>query len=446
MADIISIINGYNVFDTLIRFIIMSVGCFFLFKKCGTKPVWAIIPIAREYHLALCADDEDNGRSFVIVTACTKIISIILILSEIDFNSDNAISLILLIATCSLLIAQAIFKIRIYLALIKIFEKNKKWILAFVFFEEITVLIWGLSGKFVPKRKVEDLSESGAEELGQDVADEEGLTVNLNERITYDFFQKKTLLKDMHMNIPKGHMVLLLGGSGAGKTTFLNAITGYEKADAHITLGDLDVYDDYGKLIYDIGFVPQQDLIRGNDTVLLTLTDAAALRLPAKMPLKERLERVDKVLDQFGLTVVKNNLVDKLSGGQRKRVSIAMEYISDPLLFILDEPDSGLDGVVARSLFVKLREIADSGKIVIVITHTPDRVVDLFDDVIVLIKDSKRTGRLAFYGSVQESYDFFDTDSMEGILKIINPENVGGDGRGEEFVTKFSKLMKGKVG
>ncbi len=241
-------------------------------------------------------------------------------------------------------------------------------------------------------------------------------------------------------------MVLLLGGSGAGKTTFLNAITGYEKADAKITLGELDIYDDYEKIIYDVGFVPQQDLIRGNDTVWLTLADAATLRLPSDTPIKERFARVDSVLEQFGLTVVRNNLVDKLSGGQRKRVSIAMEYISDPTLFILDEPDSGLDGVVARSLFEKLRDIANDGKIVIVITHTPDRVADLFDDVIVLIKDSKRTGRIAFYGTVEESYKFFEKDSMEGILRVINPINVGGDGRGEEFVEKYADLMKGNVG
>lgn len=85
-------------------------------------------------------------------------------------------------------------------------------------------------------------------------------------------------------------------------------------------------------------------------------------------------------------------MVAKLSGGQRKRLSIAMEFISNPSLFILDEPDSGLDGVMARELFEQLRLIADQGKIIIVITHTPDRVIDLFDDVIVLAKDAKRTG------------------------------------------------------
>ena len=190
-------------------------------------------------------------------------------------------------------------------------------------------------------------------------------------------------------------------------------------------------------MLFDIGFVPQQDLMRGTDTVKLTLSDAASLRLPSGVPKKERKERIEAVLEEFGLRAIENSLVDKLSGGQRKRLSIAMEYISDPSLFILDEPDSGLDGVVARGLFEKLRAIADEGKIVIVITHTPDRVIDLFDDVIVLAKDASRTGRLAWYGPVDESYKFFGKDSMEEILLSINQKDEGGEGRADEFIEKY---------
>ena len=241
-------------------------------------------------------------------------------------------------------------------------------------------------------------------------------------------------------------MVLLLGGSGAGKTTFLNAVTGYEKANASIYLDKQDIYRDYDKMKYDIGFVPQQDLMRGNDTVELTLSDAALMRLPVSVSIMERENRIARMLDQFGLTSVRYNLVEKLSGGQRKRLSIAMEFISDPTLFILDEPDSGLDGVVARSLFESLREIADEKKIVLVITHTPDRVIDLFDDVIVLAKDASRTGRLAWYGPVKDAYEFFGKSSMEEILLSINQKDEGGEGRADEFVEKFADRMKEKIG
>ena len=75
----------------------------------------------------------------------------------------------------------------------------------------------------------------------------------------------------------------------------------------------------------------------------------------------------------------------------------------------------------------------------IVITHTPDRVVDLFDDIIVLAKDSKRTGRLAFYGSIDEAKDFFGQNTMEGILREINQKDEGGEGRSDEFVLKYAE-------
>jgi ABC-type multidrug transport system ATPase subunit len=194
---------------------------------------------------------------------------------------------------------------------------------------------------------------------------------------------------------------------------------------------------------YEVGFVPQSEMMRGKDTVLNTLLDAAKLRLPMEVNAKQRRERVNEVMEIFGLTPVKNNLVEKLSGGQKKRLSISMEFISNPSLFILDEPDSGLDGVMARELFVQLRKIADTGKIVIVITHTPDRVADLFDDVIVLAKDSARTGRLAYYGSIEDARRFFGCERMEQIVKTINRKEEGGDGLADDFVMKYAEVQHG---
>ena len=157
-----------------------------------------------------------------------------------------------------------------------------------------------------------------------------GLTVNLTDRTVIDFFRRKALLKDIHLSIPTGHMILLLIGSGAGKTTFLNALTGYEKANAEVVLNDNNVYTNYESMKYDLGFVPQQDLMRDGDTVNMTLNDAAGLRLPKNIPFKERRERISGMLDKFGLHSVRSSLVKKLSGGQRKRLSIAMEFVSGP--------------------------------------------------------------------------------------------------------------------
>ncbi len=420
----------------LVFYLIISIGYFKIFEKCGVKGIWAFVPIVRDYKIAVCADREEEGRNYVLMSLLLTIIN------TISYFGTNKIQLMLLVemAYVAVLIAYVIYEIRIYNGLVKNFDRKRGWVVCFILLEPLTALIFGFSKKFIPIKRVDyyESAEAARESGIEAKLLEEGLTINIKKRTAKAFFKTKTLLRDIHLNIPNGHMVLLLGGSGAGKTTFVNAVTGYEKADAKIELQGVDVYQEYTRMMYDIGLVPQQDLMRGNDTVQKTLDDAATLRLPSGVNIFQRKKRAKEVLEEFGLQSLRLTLVDKLSGGQRKRLSIAMEYISDPRLFILDEPDSGLDGVVARALFERLRAIADQGKIVIVITHTPDRVIDLFDDVIVLAKDGKRTGRLAWYGPVEEAYKFFGKESMEGILLSINQKDEGGEGRADEFVEKYA--------
>ena len=317
------------------------------------------------------------------------------------------------------------------------------WLWASAYTSWIPALLWGWKKEYQPAWKVEDMRREmeAMASTGTAAVMDTGLTVNLRERSVKEFFQKRILLWDIHMYIPQGHMVLLLGGSGAGKTTFVNAVNGYEKANAEVILNGSNMYTQYKRMQYETGFVPQQELMRNKDTVYYTLADAAKLRLPKDVPAEVRKKRVEEVMDIFGLTPVKSSLVQKLSGGQKKRLSIAMELISNPSLFILDEPDSGLDGVMARELMQQLRSVADTGKIVIVITHTPDRVIEYFDDVIVLAKDSARTGRLAFYGSIQEARSFFGCERMEEIVKQVNREEEGGAGRADEFIAKYVEVQ-----
>lgn len=301
---------------------------------------------------------------------------------------------------------------------------------------------WGVMNRFQPtstiqEREVRAASLSEYEEKESN----EGLTINIKSRTVSSLTKgKKVLLRDIHMHIPQGRMVMLLGGSGAGKTTFLNAITGFEKADATVLLNGRDVYKDFESLKYEIGFVPQQDLIRYNDTVEKTISDSADLRLPLSISKQEEKKKINEVMDIFGLKAVCQNLVGKQSGGQKKRISIASEFISNPYLFILDEPDSGLDGVLARNLMERLHDISRTGRIVIVITHSPDRVKDLFDDVIILAKDAERTGRLVFYGSIDEANTFFNTDKLEEMVRMINRKEEGGEGLADELIEKFGGL------
>ena len=428
---------------SMITTVLASIGLCFMFKKSGVNGAWAFVPCAREYMLAKCAGREPEGRvSSVAMFFRTLGNALNLLLA----GSSGQLERIAKIADVTAIVSSIVFiiyAIRIFNGLTEMYHVRKYWVVLWLLADFVPALLWGFSSKYEPEWKVEEIRrETGALFAGGDVAPmENGLTVNLTERTVSEFFQKKYLLRDIHLSIQPGHMVLLLGGSGAGKTTFLNAVNGYEKAKAKVILNGGDMYADYKKMKYAVGFVPQQELMRGKDTVAHTLMDASRLRLPTEVATAERKARVNEVMDIFGLTPIKNSLVEKLSGGQKKRLSIAMEFISNHALFILDEPDSGLDGVMARELMQQLRAIADQGKIVIVITHTPDRVIDLFDDVIVLAKDNNRTGRLAFYGSIEEARQFFDKSSMEQIVRTINRKEEGGEGRADEFINKRMEVQ-----
>ena len=424
-------------------------GAWGLLKKSDNKTWYALIPYVREYQLSKCAGREPEGRVFALTGFLLTVLEIISLFINWKSDSPSMMQLVAVITVLvfSLLLVHLIFNLKVFAGFAELYRVRKLWLILCVFDETIFIpmLVWGFVKSYQPAWKLEDLKAAMKRLATNGSASvlDEGLTINLKDRTVKEFFKKKVLLKDIYMSIPQGHMVLLLGGSGAGKTTFVNAINGYEKANAEIMLNGQNMYTNYKKMMYEVGFVPQSEMMRGKDKVLSTLYDTAKFRLSKDIPRENRIERVSEVEDIFGMKPVENNLVNKLSGGQKKRLSISMEMLSSPSLFILDEPDSGLDGVMARELFEQLRRIADSGKIVIVITHTPDRVIDLFDDVIVLAKDSTLTGRLAFYGSIEQAREFFGKEKMEEIVKTINRKEEGGEGLADEYVMKYAEVQYG---
>ncbi|MCR5663834.1 MAG: ABC transporter ATP-binding protein [Oscillospiraceae bacterium] len=270
------------------------------------------------------------------------------------------------------------------------------------------------------------------------------LSVSIEERSVIVKGKKKMLLRDIRLEIPGGSMVLILGGSGAGKTTFMNAVMGYEKAKkARIVYNGIDLYKNYDKMIYEIGYVPQGHLLRDNDTVYSTLMNAALMRMPSGQPDSVYEEKVEKTLKLFGLYKEKDSLVKKISGGQEKRLSLGEQYIGNPSLFFLDEPDSGLDGPNTKAIMKNLRHIADEGKIVMVISHSPDRIFELFDYVIVLAKDSRENcGRLVYFGAPKDAYAFFEVENLEQIVSRVNSTAEGGEGRADEFIDRFQAVKK----
>ena len=443
---LLTLFVGSSSITSVIATLLYILGIFMMFQKSGIKRWHALIPGVREFQLARCGGCESDGPVYAVsqlgMTALTVARDVYTAIMGASTTLRAAEIAMMSVHVC-LGLVNIIYSFRVFSGILEVYGVKKRWLLLLIvpYGDCILPLVLGFNKNCQPSWKVEDIRAELARLAHQGSATvmDEGLTINLKDRTVMEFFQKKVLLRDIHMAIPQGHMVLLLGGSGAGKTTFLNAVNGYEKANAEVMLNGNNMYTQYKKMQYEVGFVPQSEMMRGKNTVYNTLMDAAKLRLPMDVSPEDLKSRVDEVMEIFGLKPVKNNLVEKLSGGQKKRLSISMEFISNPSLFILDEPDSGLDGVMARELFEQLRKIADTGKIVIVITHTPDRVIDLFDDVIVLAKDSARTGRLAFYGSIEDARKFFGRERMEQIVKSVNRKEEGGDGLADEFVMKYAQ-------
>lgn len=260
------------------------------------------------------------------------------------------------------------------------------------------------------------------------------LEIHIVQRTVRKLFSVHALLRDINVTFRSGEMILILGGSGAGKTTLVNAILGYEKADGKILYDNIDLYASDETVQSKISFVPQSDLMRGFDSVYYTLRNAAEMKLPDDMPQEEIEKKVMQTLVLFNLDKVEDSLVKQLSGGERKRLSVAIEYIADPEVFFLDEPDSGIDGHYTVQLMTILRKIADEGKIIVIISHGANRIAHNFDKVLVLAKSKQdQCGYVSFFGTVEDSYKFFDTDNLEAIVGKVNDEP-------DLYISKFKGL------
>ncbi|MDL5199467.1 FHA domain-containing protein [Streptomyces sp. ALI-76-A] len=214
---------------------------------------------------------------------------------------------------------------------------------------------------------------------------------------------RRTLLD--HVSFPVGEKCLLavVGPSGAGKSTLLNALTGQRPADHGTVLYDgRDLYRDYAELRQRIGLVPQEDILHSQLTVHSALAYAAELRFPQDTAKAERRARVDEVIRELGLEQRARQPVHSLSGGQRKRVSVALELLTKPSLLFLDEPTSGLDPGMDRSVMHMLRGLADDGRTVIVVTHSV-LSLDVCDRLLVLAPG----GKIAYYGPPEDALAFF---------------------------------------
>lgn len=227
----------------------------------------------------------------------------------------------------------------------------------------------------------------------------------------------KKFITSNHVNldIKPGELVAIIGGSGAGKSTVLNAMCGYlPPTHGDVFINGVELYKNLDSLKKLIGYVPQSDIVYDNLSLHDMLLYAAKLRLPDDTSPAEIEAAITRAIKTVDLEEKRDSLIKALSGGQRKRASIAVELLSDPNLIFLDEPASGLDPGTERSLMGSLRAMADKGKTVILVTHSTLQL-KMCDKIVFMGKG----GNLCFYGSHDEALKFFGVSDVVDVYNMI---------------------------
>lgn len=225
------------------------------------------------------------------------------------------------------------------------------------------------------------------------------------------------LLNDISLVIPPRKFVALVGGSGAGKSTLMDALNGLRPAqEGTVLYNGVDYYRKIAAFSTQLGYVPQDDIVHRELTVERALYYSARLRLPGDFTREQIKWRIDEVLADVEMTDRRHLLVNKLSGGQRKRVSIALELLANPGIFFLDEPTSGLDPGLDRKMMSLLRRLADRGRTIILVTHATNNI-NACDYVCFLAQG----GRLAYFGPPNEAKRYFDKTDFAEIYSTLEP-------------------------
>jgi ABC transport system ATP-binding/permease protein len=228
-------------------------------------------------------------------------------------------------------------------------------------------------------RRTEPASETG------------GLKVN---SLTLAVEGNKVLLDNISFAAGPGKLTALIGPSGSGKSTMLKVIEGgVRPTGGTVTFEQHDVHAAYAQMRTRIGMVPQDDVVHSQLTVNQALGYAAELRMPPETSKEDRQRVITQVLGELDMIQHAEKRVDQLSGGQRKRASVAQELLTGPSLLLLDEPTTGLDPTLDQAVMVMLRQLADAGRVVVVVTHSL-AYLDKCDQVVMLAPG----GKMAYCG------------------------------------------------
>jgi ABC-type multidrug transport system ATPase subunit/predicted component of type VI protein secretion system len=243
--------------------------------------------------------------------------------------------------------------------------------------------------------------------------------------ITWTIENNKTLLENISISARPGTLTAIIGPSGAGKSTFARLVAGYtHPTSGTVTFEGHNIHSEYASLRSRIGMVPQDDVVHGQLTVRQALMYAAELRLPPDTNKDDREQVVMQVLEELEMTKHLDTRVDKLSGGQRKRASVALELLTGPSLLILDEPTSGLDPALDRQVMTMLRQLADAGRVVLVVTHSLT-YLDVCDQVLLLAPG----GKTAFCGPPNQIGAAMGTTNWADIFSTVAGDPDGAKAR-----------------
>ncbi len=223
-----------------------------------------------------------------------------------------------------------------------------------------------------------------------------------------------------HVTFPLGERCFMgvIGPSGAGKSTLLGALTGIAPANHGTVLYDnRDLYTNYAELRNRIGLVPQENILHTQLTARRALGYAAELRFPRDTSKAERNHRIDEVLAELSLSQHANTKTAALSGGQQKRVNVALELLTKPSLLFLDEPTSGLDPGLDKSVMQQMADLAHDGRTVIVVTHSVANL-DLCDRLLVIIPG----GKIAYFGPPRDGLTHFNQPGWAEVFQAFESQ------------------------
>jgi ABC-type multidrug transport system ATPase subunit len=238
---------------------------------------------------------------------------------------------------------------------------------------------------------------------------------HLSRRVRGRNRRELTLIDAVSFTLSPGELVAIVGPSGAGKTTLLEAIAGIAPATSgSVRFDGIDLYANLGTFRSVLGYVPQDDIIHVDLPLQRTLRYAARLRLPSSATAAEVDDAVGDAIDAVGLTEQTDVRVGSLSGGQRKRASIAVELLTDPHVFFLDEPTSGLDPVTSAELIVRLRRLADRSATVVFTTHSVEDLA-VCDRIVFMA----RGGRMGFVGTLDDALEHFGVSSVPELYRRL---------------------------